>query len=136
MLGQARQPVTVTVNQLSNCAKKFRGENFVTNQKGEVFPAKFSLTKFSTPLYYKRVLGQSIPSSSSPLPPPSLCRLHAHPGGWVTGLTETGSLRAARRMVLHKLGWRRFAKQDMARGRQAEQEPACPHAGAATELQR
>ena len=37
-LGQARQPVPVTVNHLSNCAKKFRGENFVTNLKGEVVP--------------------------------------------------------------------------------------------------
>ena len=41
-LGQARQPVTVTVNQLSNCAKKFHGENFVTNLKGKAFPAKLS----------------------------------------------------------------------------------------------
>ena len=33
-----RQPVTVTVNQLSNCTKKIRGGHFVTNLKGEVSP--------------------------------------------------------------------------------------------------
>ena len=50
-MGQARQPVTVTVNQLSNCAKKFRRENFVTNLKGEVFPAKLFPGVVSPPLY-------------------------------------------------------------------------------------
>ena len=47
-----RQPVTVTVNQLSNCAKKnLRGKNFITNLKGEVSPAKLSPGEIPPPLY-------------------------------------------------------------------------------------
>ena len=41
-MGQARQLVTVSVNHLSNCAKKCCGEIFVTSPNGEVFLVKLS----------------------------------------------------------------------------------------------